>query len=80
MVNKYRNIVRNVVGDIAVQIEKYLEQVPDADWSCKDGQLIAVVKGEEQVFTFERDDPITEALLMLLNNRSLIVSRLKDTP
>lgn len=78
MSNRYASIVNQVVGDIAVQIEKYLEAVPAVDWSCKDGQLIAKIDGEEQVFTFERDDPITEALLLLLNNKGLILSRLRN--
>lgn len=61
-----------------MQIENYLDKVPDATWSCKDGKLIAIIKGEEYEMAFESGDPLTEALMLLLNNKSLVLSRLKD--
>ena len=78
MANRYNTIVRNVVHRIAVNIENYLDKVPDASWSCKDGKLIAHIKGEEYEMTFEDGDPLTEALKMFLNNKALVLSRLKD--
>jgi hypothetical protein len=76
--NRYASIVRNVVSDIAGAMQKHLQQIPDATWTAKDGQLIAVVDGEELVLTFERDDDLTEALLLLLNNHALFLSALRN--
>lgn len=77
--NRYKSIVANVVGDIAVQIETLLAQVPDADWRAVDGKLVAVIKGEEFDMSFAPGDPLTEALLMFLNNRALIISKMRNS-
>jgi hypothetical protein len=78
-VNRYKSIVDNVVGDIAVQIESMMAQIPDAHWKAADGKLVAVVNGEEFDMSFAPGDPLTEALLMFLNNRSLIISKMRNS-
>lgn len=78
--NRYASIVRNIVSDIASQMQKHLAELPQAEWGVKDGHLVASVNGEEFVFTFADDDPTTEALLLLLNNHNLFLSALRNPP
>lgn len=77
MANRYQTIVNNIVDDLAKQMEQYLSKVPNAGWFVKDGKLIAVIKGEEYEMYFESGDPLTQALLLLLNNKDFILSRLR---
>lgn len=76
--NRYRSIVNGVVEGLAVDIERHLEKVPDAEWRAEDGKLVARIKGKDYDLTFAPGDPLSEALLLLLNNKSLIISRLKN--
>lgn len=77
MANRYQTIVNNIVDDLAKQMEQYLAQLPHAGWFAKDGKLIAVIKGEEYEMSFEPGDPLTRALLLFLNNKDFILSRLR---
>lgn len=79
MANRYASIVENVVSDIAGQMQEHLQKIPNAVWTAKDGVLIARVGSEEMELVFERGDPLTEALLLLLNNHTLFLSALRKT-
>lgn len=79
MANRYASIVENVVSDIAGSMQEYLQKIPTAQWTAKDGVLIARVGAEEMELVFERGDPLTEALLLLLNNHSLFLSALRKS-
>lgn len=76
--NRYQSIVDNVVSDISVRLEELLAKVPEAHWTAKDDKLIANINGEELELTFERGDPLTEALLLVLNHSNLIISALRS--
>lgn len=78
MANRYASIVSEVVADLSGQMQTYLQEIPHAMWTAKDGLLIAVVDGEELEMSFEKDDPLTEALLLLLNNHHLFLSALRN--
>lgn len=78
MANRYQSIINGVVEDVAMQIDKLLEQVPVATWKAQDDKLVAVIDGEEYDMTFAPGDPLTEALLLLLNNKQFIISSLRS--
>lgn len=77
MANRYASIVENVVSDIAGLMQKHLQEIPNAAWTAKDGALVATINNEEMELAFERGDPLTEALLLLLNNHALFLSALR---
>lgn len=66
------------MGDITAEMQKQLAGLPAAQWTAKDGKLVAIVEGDEMELTFEREDPLTEALLLLLNNHMLFLSALRN--
>lgn len=78
MANRYASIVANVAKDTANTLEELLREVPDASWTAKDGKLVALVEQDEFEMTFERGDPLTEALLLLLNHRNIVLSHIRQ--
>lgn len=78
MGNRYASIVRNVVSDLSAAMQQHLSTIPDATWTAENGMLVATIGSEQMELTFERGDPLTEALLLLLNNHALFLSALRN--
>lgn len=79
MSNRYASIVRNLVADMSDQMLKLLAKTPEVDsWIAEEGKLVAVIKGEKFDMDFENGDPLTDTLLMFLNNSRLFLSALKE--
>ncbi len=77
--NRYRSIVENRVGEVLKDLKELHPKLPNnASWSAKDGKLTATINGKEFEFFFERGDPITEALLLFLNNNHFILTVLEQ--
>lgn len=77
--NRYKSIVENRVGEVLKDLKELHPKLPNnATWSVKDGSLTATIGSKELFFTFERGDPITEALLLFLNNNHFILTVLEQ--
>lgn len=64
----------NIVNDLKALRTKL---PANAYWNVANGKLVATINGKTYEFDFERGDPITEALLLFLNNHNHILSVLE---
>ena len=77
--NRFHSILEGVVADVVKDLrELHPKTVQDAHWSIQDNRLIAHIKGEDYEFEFEKGDPTSEAMLLILNNLHFLLTVLEQ--
>lgn len=80
MAARYASIVDGISQAVVKELKELHPKLPsNAHWTARDGKLVAQIKGEDFEFSFEHGDPITDALLLFLNNNHFLLTTLERT-
>lgn len=76
--NRYASIQEGVVHEVCNDLLELHGKMQHGDWAIKDGLLHVTVKGADYLWEFEKGDPTSEAILLMLKHLPYMLDVLRN--